>query len=87
MKFFIFEVQDMMQIENQPFSISHCNPKKHPLRVSIEETMSKKILRRRVSSSSSTSLSLDSVETTSLCSPNEVRKFHEILFVVLRLEK
>ena len=74
----------MIQIENQPFSISDCNPKKHPLRVSIEETMSNKILRRRVSSSSSISLSLDSEETTSLCSPNEVRKFHEIMFIEMR---
>ena len=73
----------MIQIENQPFSISECNPKKHPLRVSIEETMSMKTLRRRVSSSSSTSFSMDSVETTSLCSPNEVRKFHEMMFMVL----
>ena len=68
----------MLQVENQPFSISDCNPKKQPLRLSIEQTISQKKLRRRVSSSSSTSLSLDSLETSSLCSPNGVRKLQEI---------
>ena len=68
----------MIQIENQPFSISDYNRKKQPLRLSIEDTMSYKKLRRRVSSSSSTSLSVDSVETTSMCSPYGVRISHEI---------
>ena len=71
----------MLQVENQPFSISDCNPKKQPLRLSIEQTISQKKLRRRVSSSSSsTSLSLDSLETASMCSPNGVRKLHQNTF-------